>query len=552
MTSAAHTHILSIIVEDYFQVGSFASLIPNSQWHRFESRLEHNLDRCLSLLAEHQCSATFFVCGWIAEHHAELLQKIVRAGHEVACQGYYLYGPESLHNQRDLRRLSEDAIVSKHCVERATGQRVEGFRLARQWMPHYHQGLLETLKQAGFRYDASMCRTGYDRGEDDKLESIHAFGQAEQHIYEVPGASAPILGWFVPLAGGNYWRQFPLSWVRWRIRRWLRRHDGPLVAYFHLWELDPEQPVIDAASRLQKMRHYRNLKGMTAKLTALLSEYRFTAIRDYFQWAVQEVEREPTTEPELTDAPTQPTAKEVEGLTLVIPCYNEAETLPYLLNTLKRFARKSRALFDLRLVLVNDGSQDDTAQALQACFADWPQAIVINHPENRGIAAAIMTGVAQVETPLLAVIDADCTFDPLQLLDMYPCLDGDTDVVSASPLHSSGAMHNVSRFRWSMSAGAAWLHRQVFHQALSSYTSCFRLYRREAFSAVSLTHHGFSGVTQMLAQMDIAGYRIKEFPAQLDVRLLGESKIRLLQTIYDHLRLVGGLALQRWRDRGLK
>ncbi len=88
-TASVQSHqILTINVEDYFQVGVFHRFIDPRHWYRFDSRLEHNIDTTLQLLSEANTRATFFVLGWIAEKHPELVRRISDAGHEVASRGY--------------------------------------------------------------------------------------------------------------------------------------------------------------------------------------------------------------------------------------------------------------------------------------------------------------------------------------------------------------------------------------------------------------------------------------------------------------------------------
>ena len=149
------------------------------------------------------------------------------------------------------------------------------------------------------------------------------------------------------------------------------------------------------------------------------------------------------------------------------------------------------------------------------------------------------------------MIDADCTFDPAQLPAMLALMTDGVDVVSASPAHDAGAMKNVPRWRAAMSRGAAMLYRRVLRQRLSSYTSCFRIYRRSVVAGMVLSEPGFCGVAEILGRLDLAGRQIVEFPALLETRVLGQSKIRVARTVRDHLRLLARLAACRWFGRPL-
>ena len=540
--SGQKSHILTVVIEDYFQVASFEHLIPSSYWERFESRLLQNTDACLSLLGETNNTATFFVCGWIADNHPELLRKIVEQGHEIGCQGYFHNHLDSLPREKFI----EDVVRSKEAVERAIGKQVLGFRVAQGWLKEKDLWLLEALADLGFEYDSSLCRAGFQFSDKAFRGEVHLHRANGREIHEVPVSSTSFLGCSMPIAGGNYWRQFP-SWPfqKW-IKNWTNTHQAPLVSYFHIWELDPEQPKISAASPLQKLRHYRNLGTMVDKVRHYLDNYHFSSIQESLGLAPQQdIDIDTVDSPNPAKSGCEQRQKAQE-MTLIVPCYNEEQTLNYLKNTLDRFEVKSAGVFALRYIFVDDGSKDGTWDKLNSLFPSSKRCLLLQHDKNKGIASALVTGFAQVQTDLLAVIDADCTFSPEQLLDMMPLLTPDVDVVTASPMHQQGSMQNVNWFRGVLSKGAAVLHRSVLHHKLTSYTSCFRLYRKKAINNMQVRHMGFCGVTEILARIDLAGFRVVEYPALLEVRLLGASKINVIGTVMEHLVLVMEIAIDRW------
>ncbi len=254
------------------------------------------------------------------------------------------------------------------------------------------------------------------------------------------------------------------------------------------------------------------------------------------------------------DAPTNvgetvtspPEFNEQVDLTVVIPCYNEEASLAYLHKTLGAFMDASRGSLRLDFIFVDDGSTDATWNRLKALFGHESNCEFVQHAENLGIAAAILTGVKHGEADLVAVVDADCTFDPMQLMDMVPMMTEGIAAVAASPFHARGRVANMPRWRLTLSKGAALLYRCVLHHQFSSYTSCFRVYRRSATKDISVYKLGFCGVAEILARLDLAGYRLVECPADLQLRLLGESKINLAKTVIDHVQLIVRLAAARW------
>lgn len=545
--SLQQEHILTIVIEDYFQVGSFRDLIPNDYWRRFESRLHQNIQLTLELLEKSNNKATFFVCGWIADNHPQLLQEIIKRGHGIGCQGYYHYGLDELSPED----MVADIVRSKEAVENAIGQEVQGFRVGRGGLCPEHLWLLDKLVELGFEYDSSLSCTGLKFRDQPYRETVHTHISEQGELYEVPVTTTKIGFWSVPISGGNYWRQFPARIMQQRIERWHQTHSQPMVLYFHIWELDPDQPKISAASPLQKLRHYRNLSTMKWKISHYLRLYNFVSIEQHLALEPPKVVQprisamQPSVDPSTIDLTN------ATPITLVIPCYNEEQTLPYLRNTLLRFAAKSAEIFDLHYVFVDDGSSDQTWSVLQTLFADFEQIKFIQHRKNKGIAAAIVNGFAEVNTDLCAVLDADCTFGPEQLMMMLPMLKDGVDVVSASPAHQQGMMQNVSLFRQSLSKGSAFLYSCVLHNKLTSYTSCFRLYRSHFVKDLNIYHNGFCGVTEILGRLDLAGANIVEYPATLEVRLLGASKINVLGTVLEHLKLVGKFAANRWLGRAL-
>lgn len=225
----------------------------------------------------------------------------------------------------------------------------------------------------------------------------------------------------------------------------------------------------------------------------------------------------------------------------MVPCYNEEQSLRYLSNTLDSVVRKLGSSYALRFVFVDDCSSDKTLSELHAIFGADPRSRFVSHQRNRGVAAAIQTGIAHADTEVVCSIDCDCTYDPHELVGMIPLLTDDVDMVTASPYHPRGGVRNVPGWRLLLSRSLSGMYRVVLHQKLSTYTSCFRVYRRQAVLPIELDRPGFLGVAELLGRLDLAGARIVEFPTLLQVRLLGRSKMKVLRTIVGHLGVLASL-----------
>lgn len=239
---------------------------------------------------------------------------------------------------------------------------------------------------------------------------------------------------------------------------------------------------------------------------------------------------------------------EQTAVSVVVPCFNEEASLPLLGRELSRLAGRLGDRYDFEFLLVDDGSTDGTRQALCEVSAARPDCRVIAHPGNRGITAAIMTGIRQARSEIVCSMDCDCTYDPVQLERMIPMLADDVDMVTASPYHPQGRVCNVPRWRLAISKAASLLYRRVCRAQLHCYTSCFRVYRRSAVSGIKLQHEGFVGIAELLWRLDRRGGNIVECPAVLDVRKHGESKMRIGAATVEHLKLLGRALGDRSRD----
>jgi len=231
-------------------------------------------------------------------------------------------------------------------------------------------------------------------------------------------------------------------------------------------------------------------------------------------------------------------------LDLIIPCYNEVESVPQLLRGLS--VLKSRmAEPDLTVIFVDDGSDDGTSGLLNDAVQAHSWMTVVRHESNRGIAAATLTGARASSSDVVATIDADGSYSLDSLPSLFAELTPGVDVVTASPYHRQGKVVDVPRWRLSLSRGASLLYGLTLRQRISTYTSCFRVYRREALLDVELSDGGFTGIAEILALVAMKGGRIVEVPAVLARRVHGRSKMRILRTVFGHLRLLGRL----WRIR---
>ena len=537
-------HLLTIGLEDYYQVGAFSSLIQRGQWYRFENRLERSTMRTLDLLDEFDIRATFFVLGWIGQMFPQLVRVVAERGHEIASKGYY---------HRNIRTLTpaefrEDLARSRDALESASQTRVLGFRVADGWFEPADLWALDVLASEGYEYDSSIAPLFRSYHAEPWRRFVHSHHFGDRVLWEFPISSVDVQGWVIPFAGGNYFRQFP----RWMVRRaatnWDRRYTAPMVMYFHTWELDPDQPRIHAAPWHTRIRQYRNLDRVEPNLRYYFENFHFTGVAAYQGLSTGPVRGRPPVPPAAREIPPilpiPATNAERQAVTIVVPCYNEELILPYLANTLQSVQAHMGAAYELRFIFVDDCSTDDTWAALHRIFGGRSNCGFVRQEKNRGVAAAIMAGIRAARTEIVCSIDCDCTYDPHQLAEMIPQL-GDGDLVTASPYHPDGQVRNVPGWRLLLSRQLSAAYRTILGRRYHTWTSCFRVYRRESALAIRLTRGGFLGVAEMMALLLLNGRTVVEYPATLEVRMLGRSKMKVLRTILGHMRLLGHLTLVR-------
>lgn len=260
-------------------VSAFADVVRFDQWSSYESRIERSTNRVLDLLDQHGVKATFFVLGWVAEHHPRVVVEINKRGHEVASHGYnhrlvYDLTPEEFR---------EDTKRSKGLIEDLTGHVVNGYRAASYSITKRSLWALDILMEEGFVYDSSIFPIYHDRyglPEFSRFpERVCKDGCGE--LLEIPLTTIRLFGKNIPIAGGGYLRLFPLGLIKWGIRILNTKEGQPAVIYIHPWELDPGQPRLNG-SRLSAFRHNINLDKTAAKVTGLLKAFEFGPVKEVF------------------------------------------------------------------------------------------------------------------------------------------------------------------------------------------------------------------------------------------------------------------------------
>lgn len=287
----------TVDVEDYFHVSAFSSCIHPETWDQFESRVEIGTRHVLELAAKSGTKGTFFVLGWVAKRHPELVKEIYSAGHEIGCHSYmhqlvYDLGPDRFRN---------DLIRGRNILEDLIGIPVRLHRAPSFSVTTRSRWALEILAEEGFHTDSSIYPVRHDRyGIPDAPPQPHVISTRSGSIREFPGMICNVAGINVPVGGGGYLRLFPWSVTR-RLLRKIRQQNRPLNVYVHPWEFDTEQPRISSPLR-SRFRHYQNLNTTSRKVGLMLQEFRLTSMSQVLE-SISLPAEQPSSAPDMLQPP---------------------------------------------------------------------------------------------------------------------------------------------------------------------------------------------------------------------------------------------------------
>ena len=222
-------------------------------------------------------------------------------------------------------------------------------------------------------------------------------------------------------------------------------------------------------------------------------------------------------------------------LSIVIPMFNETENVESTVKRIEEALTSFQGTYEI--VAVNDGSVDNTLEILKRLESQNEKIRIVSYSKNIGRGMALRKGFRESRGEIIVSIDADLSYDPRYILDLYDTLmtEQEIDLVLASPYMPGGGVQNVPAFRlWVSKLGNKILQLAMPNRIYTS-TGIFRAYRKGVLDSIELESDGKEIHLEILSKALALGYRAKEVPAILTGRRKGRSKFKFRKTALSHL-----------------
>jgi glycosyltransferase involved in cell wall biosynthesis len=191
-------------------------------------------------------------------------------------------------------------------------------------------------------------------------------------------------------------------------------------------------------------------------------------------------------------------------LSIVIPCYNEKDTIQKILERVKA------SPLDKEIIIVDDGSTDGTREILATQIAHQVDRIIF-HEHNQGKGAALRSGFAAVHGDIVIIQDADLEYDPAEYEQLIkPILDGKADVVYGSRFRG-GQPRRVSYYWHSIGVRfLTWLSNIFTNINLSDLETGYKVFRRDIIQSITIEENRFGFEPEITAKVAKMKCRIYE------------------------------------------
>jgi glycosyltransferase involved in cell wall biosynthesis len=211
-------------------------------------------------------------------------------------------------------------------------------------------------------------------------------------------------------------------------------------------------------------------------------------------------------------------SRKFPSLSVFFPAYNDSPSLPELVN--RTFEVLRQHVEDYELIVVNDGSRDNTADVLEElrqAHAPWMR--VITHPQNRGYGGALRTGLAAAKKEYIFYTDGDGQYDVGELPRLLALAGPETGLVNGYKLERQDPAHRV----W-IGRVYNFCARLLFRIRIRDIDCDYRLIRRSLLEKISLTSTSGTICVELVRKLELSGCEVREMGVRHYPRLHGRSQ----------------------------
>lgn len=223
-----------------------------------------------------------------------------------------------------------------------------------------------------------------------------------------------------------------------------------------------------------------------------------------------------------------------ESISAFFPAYNDWVTIASQVILVSSVLRE--LVDDWEVIVVNDGSPDQTPLVLQELGKRIENLRVVTHPQNRGYGGALRSGFEAARKEWVFYTDGDAQYDPRELTKLYEALSPGVDFVNGYKIGRSDPVHRIVIGRV-----YHWFVKTVFGLRLRDVDCDFRLMRRSVFQKVVLTRSSGVICVELMKKVQDHGFRIAQVPVHHFHRTYGRSQLfnfpRVGRTLLDLVRL---------------
>lgn len=214
-------------------------------------------------------------------------------------------------------------------------------------------------------------------------------------------------------------------------------------------------------------------------------------------------------------------------LSIVIPAYNEQESLPETLRSL--YAKLQGDAIPHEIVVTNDNSKDNTLNVLESLSAEIPTLVYYTNPGPNGFGYAVRYGLERFKGDCVAIMMADMSDSPDDLVAFYrKMVEGNYDCVFGSRFIRGGQVIDYPRHKFFLNRLVNNGVRMVFRIPYNDFTNAFKLYKKETIKGVSplLSPH-FNLTLELSLKAVVRGYNFAVLPNSWTNRKYGKSNLKI-------------------------